>query len=134
MELQNQNEKIIYYREFFAETGQARYKNNRKKSYFLKLKKTSKRFLAKFTKEMKEEVHIHSVESFVKRYKKESEEEVILSTKTLYNYIHQGLLEVKPIDLPRATRMKQRMKKRPSTHKRLAGKSIDERPKLFKIE
>lgn len=125
------NEKVIYYKEYFAETGQEYYKNKRKKLYFLKLKKTSKRFLAKFTKDMKEEVRIHSVESLVKRYEKESEEEVILSTKTLYNYIHQGLLEVKPIDLPRATRMKSRMKKRPSTHKRLAGKSIDERPKII---
>lgn len=80
---------------------------------------------------MKEDVHVHSVESFVKRYEKESEEEVTLSTKTLYNYIYQGLLEVKPIDLSRATRMKPRTKKRPSTHKRLAGKSIDERPKII---
>ena len=104
------NEKLIYYKEYFAETGQEDYKNKRKKSYYLKLKKTSKRFLTNFTKEMKEEVRIHSVESFVKRYEKECEEEVILSTKTLYNYIHQGLLEVKPIDLPRATRMKQRTK------------------------
>ena len=125
------NEKLIYYKEYFAETGQEDYKNKRKKSYYLKINKTSERFLAKFTKEMKEEVHIHSVESFVKRYEKENEEEVILSTKTLYNYIHQGLLEVKPIDLPRATRMKQRTKKRPSTHKRLVGKSIDERPKII---
>lgn len=125
------NEKVIYYKEYFAETGQEHYKNKRKKSYFLKLKKTSKRFLTKFTKEMKEEVRIHSVESFVKRYEKECEDEVILSTKTLYNYIHQGLLEVKPIDLPCATRMKPRTKKRPSTHKRLAGKSIDERPKII---
>ena len=48
--------------------------------------------------------------------------------KTLYNYINQGLLEIKLIDLPRSTRMKLRTKKRSSTHKRLAGKSIDERP------
>ena len=125
------NEKVIYFKEYFAETGQEHYKNKRKKSCFLKLEKTSKQFLTNFTKEMKEDVRVHSVESFVKRYEKESEDEVILSTKTLYNYIHQGLLEVKPIDLPRATRMKQSTKKRPSTHKRLAGKSIDERPKII---
>ena len=29
-QMKNQNEKIIYYNEYFAETGQARYKNNRK--------------------------------------------------------------------------------------------------------
>ena len=51
----------------------------------------SKRFLTKFTKEMKKKVHIHSIESFVKRYEKVCEDEVILSTKTLYNYINQRL-------------------------------------------
>lgn len=121
------NEKLIYYKEYFAEKGQEHYKNKRKKLYFLKLKKISKRFLTKFTKEKKEDVRVHSVESFVTRYEKEN----ILSTKTLYNYIYQVLLEVKPIDLPRATRMKTRTKKSPSIHKRLAGKSIDERPKII---
>ena len=129
--MKNQNEKIIYYKEYFAETGQARYKNNRKNSYYLKLDKTSKRFLTKFTKEMKKKVRIHSVESFVKRYEKVCEDEVIPSTKTLYNYINHGLLEIKRIDLPRAIRIKPRTKKRPSTHKRLAGKSIDKRPKII---
>ena len=67
----------------------------------------------------------------LKRYEKVYEDEVIPSTKTLYNYINQGLLEIKRIDLPRATRMKPRTKKRSSTHKRLAGKSIDERPEVI---
>ena len=81
--------------------------------------------------QMKKKVHIDSVESFIKRYEKFCEDEVILSTKTLYNYIHQGLLEITRIDLPHATRMKPRTKKRPSTHKRLAGNSIDKRPKII---
>lgn len=46
----------------------------------------------------------------LKRYEKVYEDEVIPSTKTLYNYINQGLLEIKRIDLPRATRMKPRTK------------------------
>lgn len=80
---------------------------------------------------MKKRVRIHSVESFVKRYEKVYEDKIIPSTKSLYNYINQELLEIKQIDLPRATRMKPRTKKRPSTHKRLAGKSIDERTKII---
>ena len=36
------NEKLIYYKEYFAEIGQEDYKNKRKKSYYLKLKKTSR--------------------------------------------------------------------------------------------
>ena len=130
-QMKNQNGKNIYYKEYFAETGQGRYINNRKNSYYLKLNKVSKRFLTKFTKEMKKKVRIHSVESSVKRYEKVCEDEIVPSTKTLYNYINQGLLEIKRIDLPRATRMKPKTKKRPSTHKRLAGKSIDERPKII---
>ena len=63
----------------------------------------------------------------------ENEDEVIPSTKTLYNYINQGLLEIKRIDLPHATRMKPKTKKRSSTHKRLAGKSIDERHEVIQI-
>ncbi len=35
------------------------------------------------------------------------------STKTLYNYIHQGLLEIKVIDLPRAVRIRKKFNKRP---------------------
>ena len=80
---------------------------------------------------MKKKVRIHSVESFVKRYEKVCKDEVVPSTETLYNYINQGLLEVERMDLPRATRMRPRTKKRPTTHKRLAGKSITERPEFI---
>ena len=41
----------------------------------------SKRFLTKFTIEMKKKICIHSVESFVKRYEKVCEDEVIPSTQ-----------------------------------------------------
>lgn len=51
---------------------------------------------------------------------------VILSTKTIYNYIDKGLLTVKNIDLPLRVRLK--LKHRTSReHRRLFGKSIDER-------
>ncbi|MBZ2039306.1 IS30 family transposase, partial [Streptococcus sanguinis] len=53
--------------------------------------------------------------------------EIVPSTKTLYHYIHQGLLEIKTIDLPRAVRIRKKVTKRPSTKKHL-GKSIEERP------
>ena len=66
------------------------------------------------------------MESFVETYETICEDEVVPSVKTLYNYIHQGLLAVKPIDLPRAVHHRSKTKQRPSTHKRLAGKSIEE--------
>lgn len=70
---------------------------------------------------------IHSVDTFVHVYKLEHPEKIIPSTKTLYNYGHQGLLDIKPIDLPKSVRIRKRKKLRPSTKKHL-GTSIEERP------
>lgn len=42
--MKNQNEKIIYYVDCFAETEQASYKNDRKNCVYLKLNKISRRF------------------------------------------------------------------------------------------
>ena len=63
----------------------------------------------------------------VHTYRLQHVDAVVPSTKTLYNYIHQGLLEIKVIDLPRAVRIRKKFTKRPSTKKHL-GKSIEERP------
>lgn len=51
----------------------------------------------------------------------------LVCTKTLYNYIDQGILRVKNIDLPMKLRLntkKQRVRK----NKRILGRSIEERP------
>jgi len=76
---------------------------------------------------MREKPRVHSVDTFVHIYKLQHVDVVVPSTKTLYNYIHQGLLEIKAIDLPRAVRIRKKFNKRPSTKKHL-GKSIEERP------
>lgn len=68
--MKKQNEKIIYCEENFSDTGQAHYKNNRKNYFYLRINKVSRRFLTKFTKEMKKKIRIHYVESYVKRYEK----------------------------------------------------------------
>ena len=67
------------------------------------------------------------MDTFVHTYRLQHVDAVVPSTKTLYNYIHQGLLEIKVIDLPRAVRIRKKFTKRPSTKKHL-GKSIEERP------
>ncbi len=67
------------------------------------------------------------MDTFIYDYKQSNPDELVPSTKTIYTYIHQGLLEIKPIDLPRAMRLKPRAKQRPSTKKHL-GTSIEERP------
>ena len=124
---QEKNGKEIYYKAYFPETAQLLADKRKKNSYYLKLPKVSKTFLEEFTAAMKIKYRLHSVDSFYHTYKEEHPTEVILSTKTLYTYIHQGLLEVKPIDLPKAVRVRKRKKTRSSTKKQL-GKSIEERP------
>lgn len=52
----------------------------------------------------------------------------MVCTKTLYNYLHQGLLRVKAMDLPGIIRQPQK-KRHTREHKRKLGKSIDLRDK-----
>lgn len=54
--------------------------------------------------------------------------EHIPCTKTLYNYIDMGMLNVKNLDLLLKVRRKPRKSKCSRNHKRLYGTSIDERP------
>lgn len=49
-------------------------------------------------------------------------------TKTIYNYVHSGIIELKPIDLPRMLRRKAKTNYKEYTPKRQRGTSIDERP------
>lgn len=121
------NGKKVYHQQYFADSAQNRYDKARETSYYLKLEQASKDFLSRFTEAMKAKPRVHSVDTFVHAYKVKYPEAIIPSTKTLYNYIHQGLLDIKLIDLPRAVRICKKNKTRPSTKKHL-GKSIEERP------
>ena len=120
------NGKKVYYEQYFAQTAQIRYSESRKGSYYLKLEKVSEAFLSAFTDAMKAKPRIHSVDTFVHTYKLEHPEDIVPSTKTLYRYIHQGLLDIKPIDLPKVVRLRKKAKVRPSTKKHL-GTSIEDR-------
>lgn len=51
-----------------------------------------------------------------------------VSTKTFYNYIHDGKVSIKPIDLPRMTRRKVKNNWKTYIPKRQKGTSITERP------
>ena len=50
--------------------------------------------------------------------------DAMVSTKTLYNYVHQGILQIAPINLPLMVRRSTR-KARTRKHKKHRGKSID---------
>ena len=54
-------------------------------------------------------------------------EEDVLSTKTLYNYVDLGLLEIKNIDLPEKLRRRHK-KANVRKNKKIYGRSIEERP------
>ena len=51
----------------------------------------------------------------------------VLSTKTLYNYVDFGFLSIKNIDLPEKLK-RRRKKKHIRQHKKVLGRSIEERP------
>lgn len=56
--------------------------------------------------------------------------ENLFCTKTLYNYIHAGVLDIDMKDLPmKGLQIKKKKNAYKHTHKRLHGKSIEERPK-----
>lgn len=121
------NGQKVYYQHYYADAAHNRYRHAREASYYLKLDSVSDDFLRAFTEAMREKPRVHSVDTFVHTYRLQHVDAVVPSTKTLYNYIHQGLLEIKVIDLPRAVRICKKFTKRPSTKKHL-GKSIEERP------
>lgn len=121
------NGQKVYYQHYYADAAHNRYRHAREDSYYLKLDSVSDDFLRAFTEAMREKPRVHSVDTFVHTYRLQHVDAVVPSTKTLYNYIHQGLLEIKVIDLPRAVRIRKKFTKRPSTKKHL-GKSIEERP------
>ena len=121
------NGQKVYYHHYYADVAHNRYRHAREASYYLKLDCVSDDFLRAFTEAMREKSRVHSVDTFVHTYRLQHVDAVVPSTKTLYNYIHQGLLEIKVIDLPRAVRIRKKFTKHPSTKKHL-GKSIEERP------
>ena len=126
-QLKKVNGQKVYYQHYYADAAHNRYRDARETSYYLKLDRVSNDFLTKFIEAMREKPRVHSVDTFVHTYRLQHVDAVVPSTKTLYNYIYQGLLEIKVIDLPRAVRIRKKFNKRPSTKKHL-GKSIEERP------
>ena len=121
------NGQKVYYQHYYADAAHNRYRHAREASYYLKLDSVSDDFLRAFTEAMREKPRVHSVDTFVHTYRLQHVDAVVPSTKTLYNYIHQGLLEIKVIEFPRAVRIRKKFTKRPYTKKHL-GKSIEERP------
>lgn len=53
---------------------------------------------------------------------------VLICTKTMYNYVHAGIIDLKPIDLPRTVQRKKAKSYKTYINKRQKGTSITQRP------
>lgn len=130
-QVQDKNGKRTYFSTYFADSGQRVYETNRQKCSYLKLNDCSARFIEQLGDALKANVRLHSVDSFVQTYKATHPEEVVPSTKTIYRYIKEGLLAIKPIDLPKMVSIRKRSKKVTKTNRKTLGKSIEERPECI---
>jgi IS30 family transposase len=119
---------LTTYTEYFPEAGQAAYEKNRSncgaKSKLIQVEE----FLQHAEKLMLRDKW--SPDAIVGQCKLDPKwnNKPMVSTKTLYHYIDQGKLRVRNIDLPLKIRLKPK-KLRTNKHKRVLGKSIDDRPK-----
>lgn len=130
-QVQDKNGKRTYFSTYFADSGQRVYETNRQKCSYLKLNDCSARFIEQLGDALKANIRLHSVDSFVQTYKASHPEEVVPSTKTIYRYIKEGLLAIKPIDLPKMVSIRKRSKKVTKTNRKTLGKSIEERPECI---
>ena len=121
------NSDLTTRKEYFAEVGQRVYEENRKKCRKPSKITEAKEFVEYATEKiMKEKWSPNSVVGYAKKHKLF---EITVCTKTLYNYIDNGLIRVKNIDLAQKVRRKPKKKHNREYRKKL-GQSIELRPKI----
>lgn len=113
------------HKEYFAETGQAIYEQNRKNSCNPYKFAKAFDFIKYSEKEILEKKYSPDVVCGIA--KKEGKFKEMVSTKTLYNYIDAGLMKVKNIDLNLKVKMSNKSRKR-RKNRRIMGESIEKRP------
>lgn len=127
------NGKREHYESYFPDVGARVYQENRERSRAKDIVKYDQDFfsaLQKALKPSKGELRIHSVDTFTHQYQKDNPDKRVPCTKTVYNLIDRGELDVRNIDLPRKTSLRPRRKKPTEPHgtnKRKLGRSIEER-------
>ena len=122
---------FIEYEVYRYDVGQRNYENNRKRSVCGgKLEKCEG--LVKFVEEKIKNSNVEermSPDTAIALAKKDDEligQEI--STKTYYNWVDKGKVNVKATDLLRKGNMKSRKKEKSKEYKRKLGRSIEERP------
>ena len=121
---------LVKHTKYYGDAGQRVYNKNRENSRnSLKLMK-----VFEFIKYAEKEILIkkHSPDSIVGRSKLLNlfSVEEMVCTKTLYNYIDRGYLNVKNIDLPLRVKLKVKTKK-DKKRRKILGESIDNRPEII---
>lgn len=112
-----------------AETGQEKYEKNRTSCHRTgKFRKCAK-FISCVEDNFSSPLKKWSLDASAGRLKTEKifTKKNSVCTKTLYNWIHKGLMKMKVSDLPESTRRKKRVPKNRKGKMRL-GNSIDSRP------
>lgn len=115
---------------YIADTGATIYKKNRKYSSAKFKRLSCKAFISYVCKTMQE--NKWSVDACVGHAvaNKLFVPSEMVCTKTLYNYIDLGLLEIRNVDLPMKLRRNTKSK-RVRTNRRILGTSITERPEVI---
>lgn len=113
---------------YLADSGQTKYEVSHERSLNRSQLNTIEPFLSWVEKKIKvSKWSFDAAVGFAKRKKLFMRNEMVC-TKTLYNYLHEGLIKIKPMDMPLILRRSTR-KARSRIHKRKLGKSIDLRDK-----
>ncbi|QBO35247.1 hypothetical protein EQG49_01615 [Periweissella cryptocerci] len=94
------NQHTVYTVQYFPETGQAAYEDNRAQSVSYGLDSYSQLFWQELTVALKAKPRVESVDSFVHFFKTQHPTLKAPCRETVYRYIDLGVLEVKNIDLP----------------------------------
>ena len=121
---------LTAYETYFPETGQAIYEK-RRENCGAKHKLASAAEFIKFAEKKMLQKKPWSPDAIVGSCKKDPiwKDKPMVCTKTLYNYIDNGLLKVRNINLLQKTNRKPRNKTKKREQKRMMGNSIDLRPK-----
>lgn len=118
---------LTTYEAYFPETGQAAYVKHRSTSGFVCKISLVEPFLQfAETKILRDKWSPDTVVGFCRSQAQWQDQELVC-TKTLYNYIDQGLLKVRNLDLLLKVRRKTK-KQRVRKNKRILGQSIEHRP------
>ncbi|QTU82446.1 IS30 family transposase [Carnobacteriaceae bacterium zg-C25] len=115
---------------YYAETSHYIYKAKQQNKYHNNLtEKFSQQFFKDLQQVVTEKYRTHSIDTFVHWYRQNHPNEKVPCTKTVYTFVHQGIIPIKPIDLPKMVSIRKRPKKdNTKTYKKNMGTSIENRP------